>query len=101
MGLRGLKILVISLGVVLAGGFVVLVVGLGQRIAGLYGPETPEAPYRLALPLAGEEAIVSLTAVGDDLAVLVEAADGSRRILVVDPAGGRLLGTLEGDGVLP
>ena len=94
VGLRGLKILVIAMGVLLVVGFVVLLAALGQRIASLYADREPAAPYVLDLPLAAGDRVIGMAGVGERLALRVEAADGTARVLIVDPAAGRLVGTI-------
>ncbi len=95
IGLKGLKIIVIAMGVLLIAGFVLLVAALGQRIADLYGNEGPEAaPYALDLALAPLERVRTMAGVGDRLALLIERPDGSTRVIVVDPAAGRIVGTI-------
>ena len=94
-GLKGLKVLVITLGVLLVAGFIVLLVALGQRIASLSGSgDAATALYDLDLQLAPTERVASMTGVGDRLALLIEGPDGSTRVLVVDPAVGRVVGAI-------
>lgn len=98
--MKALKTIVITLGVVLAGGFGLLIYGLTQNwhraadpapttaarapvTAGSWGPVTLGNP---------NERIAGVTASGDLLVVQLTEGQTSR-LLVVDPRSGRVLGS--------
>ena len=85
--MRALKFAVIAMGVLLVAGFAVLVFGFVQLMApssAVSDRPIAELPLdRLNLPASSR--IVSLTALGGGLLVLVETADGDQRLLTVNP----------------
>lgn len=92
--MRGLKALVIGMGVLIAAGLVVVVVTLANR-AGQLAETVEQAGFGsagLGLP-AGSE-IVAIAPAGDRLAVHVRVPGEGDRILLVDPASGATNGTL-------
>ncbi|MEW5704964.1 MAG: hypothetical protein AB1781_10335 [Pseudomonadota bacterium] len=97
--MRGLKFLVVFLGVLILGG----IVFLGVTIAGRMSGKLEGAPGGGHLP-AFETAKVTLPkgarlegteAEGDRLLLRLRLADGAGRILILDLNDGRLLGTVE------
>lgn len=92
--MRGLKALVIGMGVLIVAGLVVVVVTLADR-AGELSRTVENAGFgtaSLGLP-AGSE-IVALAPAGDRLAVHVRVPGEGDRIVFVDPASGESRGTL-------
>lgn len=82
-----LKTLVVGMGVliVLGTGFLVYTLSTGFR---------PGASYSATIPLPPGASIAGLSGIGDRLAVHVTRPGQPDRVLIVDPARGRLLGTL-------
>ncbi len=92
--MRGLKALVIGMGVLIAAGLVVVVVTLANR-AGQLGETVGQAGFGtvgLGLP-AGSE-IVAIAPAGDRLAIHVRVPGEGDRVLFIDPASGATKGRL-------
>lgn len=95
--MRGLKILVIGMGVLIVVGTVTLVALLVQRAGGA----RQSAPLaRIALDLPAGSQIVSVAGAGERFAVLVRGPAGDR-ILLLDGPTGRLLGEIAASGQVP
>ncbi|MBV9015251.1 MAG: hypothetical protein JO213_01920 [Alphaproteobacteria bacterium] len=95
MPVRGLKIAVIVMGVMLIVGVVVLIGAIGARVSHK-SAEPPSRPAFAADPIelpAGAR-IESMTAGSDRLVLDVLLADGTRQLLILDLASGRRLGTI-------
>jgi len=92
--MRGLKALVIGMGVLIAAGLVVVVVTLANR-AGQLGETVERAGFGtvgLGLPTGSE--IVAIAPAGDRLAIHARVPGEGDRILFVDPASGTVKGRL-------
>lgn len=90
--MRGLKALVIGMGVLIVGGLIVLVVAAVERAGNL---SAPAAETKTAIELPAGAEIVE-TATGDGRIVLrLKLADGSARLLVLDAATGRSAATVD------
>jgi hypothetical protein len=94
--MRALKALVIAMGILLLAGSAVVAVTIVSRLKG-----APDRTQQIAkLPLLAKVALPAgtrvdgVTALGELLAVHVSAPDGDS-ILVVDPATGAILETIE------
>ena len=97
--MRALKTLVIVMGVMLAVGFVALIVAIAERVS-------RKEPLRAAAPAAGQAVtaapidlpsganIASMAAGTDRLVVDLALAGGEHRLLVIDMATGRILVTI-------
>ncbi|MGB1546972.1 MAG: DUF6476 family protein [Alphaproteobacteria bacterium] len=94
--MRGLKFLVIFLGVILLGGFVVLGVTIANRAGGQMGATKPFETARVALPEGAE--IVETKTEGERLVLRLRLEDGEERILILSLKNGRLLGTIVLEG---
>jgi hypothetical protein len=82
-----LKTLVVLMGVliVLGTGFLVYTLSTGFR---------PGASYSATIELPAGASVAGLVGLGDRLALRVTQPGAPERILIVDPARGRVLGTL-------
>jgi uncharacterized iron-regulated membrane protein len=101
--MRGLRLLVIVLGVLLLGGTLALVVAIIVRVP---HPSESRAESRAAAPPRGApfDAVLDLPAgavvqsvgeTGARLAVHLVLPDGSQQIVIVDPGSGARIGTIE------
>ena len=90
--MRGLKALVIGMGVLIVGGLIVLVVAAVQQAGNLSAPAA-EVKTTMDLPAGAE---IAETVTGDGRIVLrLRLADGSARLIVLDAATGRLAATVD------
>jgi len=91
--MRGLKILVVAMGLLLVAGFAALVAAIGLKLSHRAPP--PAAAFA-APPIAlGPGARIERMSTGPDrIVVAVALADGTRQLLVIDLQTGRLLGTI-------
>tara|TARA_R110002072_G_scaffold44768_11_gene124943 strand:+ start:1697 stop:1996 length:300 start_codon:yes stop_codon:yes gene_type:complete len=92
--MRGLKALVIGMGVLIVVGLVFLIYAIvqksGDRLGGGFGADTAPTVSSVVLPAGAE---VMETRVGTDRIVLrLRLPDGSGRLVVLDAATGRLVG---------
>lgn len=100
--MRGLKVLVISMAILIVAGFVVLVSELGNRVSQLSGGAVDgAAPFAEALGAPDGSTVQGIAGLEGRLAVHIRWPDGTDRIYLVDPATGRHLGTLSPDGTPP
>ena len=93
--MAALKILVGVMGVLIVVGVAAIVYGIATRLD-LSRPHALEGVAlegKIALPAGGR--IVDMTSAGDRLVLRVALPDASERLIVVDLARGRQLGTLE------
>jgi hypothetical protein len=107
--MRALKALVIVMGVLLVGGTVLLVgvilSRLGGKTASVPAPAASSpAPAKASPPVSFGAATLTIpagatvaetVAAGDRVVLRLILADGAQRLLVVDPASGALLGTID------
>ncbi|WP_291299031.1 DUF6476 family protein [Elioraea sp.] len=91
--MRALKAAVIIMGVMIVAGTILLAVVVANRLSGRDGPAVQAS---LGQP-AGTR-IVSLAGAGDRVAVHVTGGGLPDRILLLDPASGRVVGTLAAEG---
>jgi hypothetical protein len=105
--MRGLKSLVIVLGVLLVGGMAVLVATMAWRASHpapsgampgspqvrLAAPGRP--PYESTLDLPQGAEIVASQAAGDRLILQLGLPDGRRQLVIIDMGSGARLGTIE------
>jgi len=91
---RGLKALVIGMGVLIVAGLVVLAVAIVQRAGKAdFGVEEEYASAPLPIP-SGARALTVAPAGDGVVAVLVEDAAGRQSLMSIDLQSGRVLGTL-------
>lgn len=83
---RGLKILVIVLGIILVAMFIALIYGLATRLGGKGG----EIAATLAVK-TGEQ-MVEIAGAGDRLVLRLRDAQGAERLVFVNPASGKVVG---------
>jgi hypothetical protein len=101
--MRGLKTLVIVLGVLLVGGMVTLVAAMvwrGSHPVAAEGaaprlPAIAGKPFESTLDLPAGATVVSMEATGERLVLQVALPDGRRQIVIVDIRTGARLGTIE------
>jgi hypothetical protein len=101
--MRGLKTLVIVLGVLLVGGMVTLIAAVVWR--GSHPVVSDSAPARLAgtagkpfestLDLPAGAAIAAIQAAGDRLVLTIVLPEGRRQLVILDIRSGARLGTIE------
>lgn len=99
--IRVLKAVVIGLGMLIVIGVVALIVGLFWRASRMgegAGPAAPVAvPSALSAPVAlprGTE-IAEMAAAGDRIVLRLRLADGTTRLLFVDPRAASIVGQLD------
>ena len=91
--MRGLKILVIVMGVLLVGGIVALVVAIAGRLS--HRPPPPGAAFTAPPITLPHGAKIEMMSTGPDRIVLqVDLADGSVELVVIDLTSGRQLGLI-------
>jgi hypothetical protein len=88
--MAALKLLVIVMGVLIVLGVGGLIYGLAMRVE---LPRAGAADGTIALPAGAR--VLDMAAAGDRLVLRVALPDASERLLVVDLAHGRQIGTLE------
>src|SRR5437868_8628459 len=100
--MRGLRLLVIVLGVLLVGGTLALVVAIIVRAPhpSESRPDwrlaaTKAAPFETVLDLPAGAVIQSVQSAGARVAVHLVLADGAQQILILDPGSGARIGTIE------
>jgi hypothetical protein len=94
--MRGLKILVVVMGIMLIVGFAVLVVMIAGRMS--RGGSTPNAGRAFAaaaIDIPRGARIEAMTAGADRLVLGLALPEGGRQILIIDLATGSRLGTIE------
>jgi uncharacterized iron-regulated membrane protein len=101
--MRGLRLLVIVLGVLLLGGTLALVVAIIVRVphpsesrADPRSAAPPRTgPFDTVLDLPAGAVVQSMRETGARLAVHLVLPDGSQQIVIVDPGSGARIGTIE------
>jgi hypothetical protein len=95
MSLRGLKLLVIVMGVMLVAGVVALVAAVALRLGHRGGPAATTAAFAappVLLPQGSK--IETMTVRTDRIVLQVDLVDGSVELVILDLATGRDLGTI-------
>ncbi|HEV2188351.1 MAG TPA: DUF6476 family protein [Stellaceae bacterium] len=91
--MRGLKILVVVMGVMLVVGVAGLVVTIAMRLA--HRAPSPAAVFSAPTIILPHGSTIETMTVGSDRIVLqVDLADGSVQLIVIDLATGKQLGTI-------
>jgi hypothetical protein len=104
--MRGLKALVIIMGVLIVAGFAVIVVTLINRSVGAPPQESgapvsavtksvAATPYKTEIPIPAGATIVETDSGDGRLIIRLRLATGAARILMVDPATGQRVGTID------
>lgn len=92
-----LKLLVITMGLMIVAGFVVIVAEIGRRLSTPNDARPPASGNafmeRIALPSGAR--VVSMSGTGDRVVVHVEAQGGPSSAYILDPRNGALLGIVE------
>jgi len=91
--MRGLKILVVAMGVLLVVGFAALVATVAVRLS--HRPPPPAVAFTappVTLPAGAK--IERLSTGPDRIVIAVALPDGTQQLLVIDLQTGRLLGTI-------
>jgi len=91
--MRALKILVIVMGVMLIGGFALLVAVIAGRLS--RGGGVPRSFVATTIDVPRDARIGSMTATADRLVVELVLPQGGHQLIVVDLATGARLGTIE------
>ena len=91
--MRGLKTLVMVMGVMLVAGFAGLVVVIAMRLA--HRPPAPPTAFSAPPIQLPHGSIIGTISVGPDRIVLqVDLADGTVQLLIIDLATGKQIGTI-------
>jgi hypothetical protein len=91
--MRGLKTLVIVMGLMLVGGFAALVATIAYRAGHRAAPPgMPFAAAPVALPAGAR--IEAIGGGAERIILALILTDGTRELLVIDPATGRRLGAI-------
>jgi hypothetical protein len=94
--MRGLKILVVVMGIMLVVGFAVLVAVIAGRISrGGPAPNAARAFAAAAVDIPRGARIEAMTAVTDRLILGLVLPEGGRQLMIIDLATGTRLGTIE------
>ena len=100
--MRGLKIAVVVMGIMLVVGFAALIVAVAYRMS---HPRTPE-PTHPQQPVAGQAFVAApvelppggrieaMATSADRLVLDILLPDGNRQLLILDPTTGRRIGTI-------
>ena len=91
--MRALKILVVVMGVMLIGGFALLVAVVAGRLP--RGATVPRSFAATAIDIPRDARIEAMTAGADRLVLELVLPEGRRQLVVVDLATGARLGTIE------
>ena len=91
--MRALKILVVVMGVMLIGGFALLVAIVAGRLP--RGASVPRSFAATAIDIPRDAWIEAMTAGADRLVLELVLPEGRRQLVVVDLATGARLGTIE------
>jgi hypothetical protein len=91
--MRALKILVVVMGVMLIGGFALLVAIVAGRLP--RGASVPRSFAATAIDIPRDARIEAMTAGADRLVLEMVLPEGRRQLVVVDLATGARLGTIE------
>ena len=95
MPVRGLKIAVVVMGVMLVVGVVVLIGAIAARVSHKTAEPAPRPVFTAEpIELPAGARIESMTAGTDRLVLDVLLADGTRQLLILDLASGRRIGTI-------
>ena len=93
--MRGLKIAVIIMGVMLVVGVIVLVAAIAARVSHKPAEPAPRAEFSAPpIDLPAGSHIEAMTAGPDRLVIDLLLADGTRQLLILDLTTGRRLGTI-------
>ena len=90
--MRTLKVLVVVMGIMLIGGFAVLVAVIAGRLS--YKGGTPRS-FAAALEIPRGARIEAMAAAADRLVLAMQLPEGSRQLLVIDLITGARVGTVE------
>jgi hypothetical protein len=102
--MRGLKILVVVMGILLVAGLAVVIGTIIGRVTKLAAPPPvaerplppPLRPFgRTALTLPAGAKVLEMRGAGPRVVLRIERADGSQALLVIDPGTGTELGTID------
>ena len=88
--MRGLKILVVVMGVMILAGVTILLVAIADRMSHSHSAASPIAP--IDLPAGARIETIGIG--GDRLAVEMLLPSGDRRIVIIDLATGHQLGAI-------
>ena len=93
--MRGLKILVIVMAMLLLAGFATLIAVIAGRLSQRGPAAVPSQPFAAAPIELPAGARIETMSVGSDRLVLdILLPDGNRRLMIIDPATGRLIGAI-------
>ena len=91
--MRSLKVLVVVMGVMLIGGFALLVAVVAGRLP--RGASVPRSFAATAIDIPRDARIEAMTAGADRLVLELVLPEGRRQLVVVDLGTGARLGTIE------
>jgi hypothetical protein len=94
--MRGLKILVVVMGIMLVAGFAVLMAAIAGRVSRSgFAPTAARAFTAAAIDIPRGARIEAMTTAADRLVLGLALPDGGRQLVVIDMATGARLGTIE------
>ena len=94
--MRGLKILVVVMSVMLVAGFAALIVAIAAKISHrVAAPTTSPAFAARAIDIPRGARIEAMTAAADRLVLALALPEGDRQLVIIDLTTGARLGTLE------
>lgn len=93
--MRALKILVVVMGIMLFGGFAVLVAVVAGRLSRGGSVASTARSFTAAIDIPRDARIEALTAGTDRLVLELVLPEGRRQLVVIDLATGARLGTIE------
>jgi hypothetical protein len=93
--MRGLKILVVAMGIMLVGGFATLIAVIAGRVTQRQAVPVFSQPFTAApIDLPAGAGIEAIGVGGDRLVIDLVLPDGNRQVLILDLATGRRIGTI-------
>ena len=93
--MRGLKVLVVVMGLMLVGGFAALIVVIAGRVAQRQSAVPIVVPFVAApIDLPAGARIETIGVGADHMVIDLVRPDGNRELIIIDMASGRRIGTI-------
>jgi hypothetical protein len=93
--MRGLKILVVVMGVMLIAGFAALAAVIAFRLSRGGPASVPSRPFATSVDIPRGARVEAMTAGTDRLVLELALPDGGRQLVIIDLATGGRLGAIE------
>jgi hypothetical protein len=93
--MRGLKILVVVMGVMLIAGFAALVAGIALKVSRGGSAPVSSRPFATSVDIPRGARVEAMTAGTDRLVLELALPDGGRQLVIIDLATGARLGAIE------